>query len=157
MRVVFRKAPCLAEPLFGDAGEPFAESVDLASLGAILKLSREVFKRVGRELRNRRYRTRRRLSDKDLFKRPEGVPEDWVRKPSDKGEGVKFVDPKSKNSTYVRIQRGNPQSPNQGQRTDYVRWQKNGVSLDKNGMAVQKQSFESHIPIENFVFIKDLF
>jgi hypothetical protein len=94
--------------------------------------------------------------DEDIFRRPDGVPEDWEEKPSKKGEGVKYIDPKDK-GTYVRIQRGKPKSTNAGQKYDNVRWQKNGQSLDKNGNPVKKQSQESHILLKDFKFKPELF
>jgi hypothetical protein len=46
------------------------------------------------------------------FDRPKGVPKDWVQKPSGKGEGTKYVDPRDpKRGTDVRIQKGNPKNP----------------------------------------------
>ena len=94
--------------------------------------------------------------DDEIFKRPEGVPEDWIREESRKGEGIKYVDPNNEHN-YVRISRGNPDSSNLGQQQDYVRWQKNGQSLDKNGRVVPSDSLESHIPLKDFKFDLELF
>lgn len=91
-----------------------------------------------------------------IFERPKNVPKDWIKKPSNKGEGTKYVDPKNPHS-YVRISRGKPESSNPGQRVDHVRWQKNGQSLDKNGNPVSTQSQESHIPLDKFKFKLGLF
>ena len=86
------------------------------------------------------------------------IPKDWIRKPSNKGDGIKYIQPGTKNSTYIRIQKGNPNSSAPGQRHPYyVRWQKNGKSLDKNGNITNKDSYESHIPLENFHFKPELF
>ena len=94
---------------------------------------------------------------KDIFKRPKDVPEEWQKASSRKGDGIKYIDPKSGGSTYIRISRGKPDSTNAGQRIDYVRWQRNGKSLDKNGNVVPKNSQEAHIPLEDFKFKPELF
>lgn len=98
-----------------------------------------------------------RLRTINIFKRPKGVPENWIREAAKKGDGIKYVDPASKGGTYVRISRGNPNSSNPGQQGDYVRWQKNGDSLDKYGNVVPKGSQESHIPLKDFKFDWELF
>ncbi len=91
-------------------------------------------------------------TEEDIFKRPEGVPEDWVRKSSNKGDGVKYVDPRNKH-TYVRIQKGDPNSSNPLQQRDYVRWQRNGQALDKFGNVVKDgDPYKIHIPLEEFKF-----
>ncbi len=92
-----------------------------------------------------------------LFKRPAGVPKDWIREPSNKGDGVKYIDPLSKRDSYVRITRGKPQATFEGQRVDYVRWQKKSRSLDKDGNFIDKNTLESHIPVKEFTFRPELF
>ncbi|TAE34228.1 MAG: hypothetical protein EAY65_03025 [Alphaproteobacteria bacterium] len=98
-----------------------------------------------------RYHTER------LFSRPKGVPATWIRQPSKKGDGVKYIDPKSKGHTDIRIQKGDPNSPNLGQQKNYVKWKKNGQWLDKNGNPVSGESLDSHIYIKDFTFNRDLF
>ena len=93
----------------------------------------------------------------DITKRPEGVPKDWVAKPTEKGDGVVYEKPGSKGGTYVKVQKGNPNSSNSGQRYDNVRVTKDGKSLDKNGNVVPKKSQESHIPVKDFKFDPELF
>jgi hypothetical protein len=99
---------------------------------------------------------RKKIPEGDIFKHPKGVPKDWVKKPTKKGDGVQCVDPKN-SGTYVRIKKGDLNSSNSGQRYDNVRWQKNGRSFDKNGKEVPQQSQESHIPVEEFEFNPELF
>ncbi len=94
--------------------------------------------------------------DNDIFRRPDGVPEEWVEKISDKGEGKKYIDPNNKGND-VRIQRGNPESNFPSQRNDYVKWKRNGQWLDKNGNPVLGDSPEAHIPFEEFNFDAELF
>lgn len=79
-----------------------------------------------------------------------------MRSPSKNNRGVKYYDPKDR-GTYVRIQKGNPSSSYIGQRKDYVRWQKNGKSLDKYGKVVDANTLESHIPVKDFKFLPELF
>jgi uncharacterized Zn-binding protein involved in type VI secretion len=94
----------------------------------------------------------------DIFKRPKGVPDNWVQQSAKKGDGIKYLDPKdNRNGTYVRIQRGNPNSKNFSQREDYAAWQKNGQSIDKHGKPIPRQSAESHIPLKDFKFKPELF
>jgi hypothetical protein len=90
------------------------------------------------------------------IERPKNIPKDWIKTSSEKGEGIKYVDPNNK-GTYVRIQRGEPNSPYPHQRVDYVRWQRNGVSLDVNGNPVSKYSPEAHILLKDFKFNPELF
>ncbi|MFO0109700.1 MAG: phage minor head protein, partial [Alphaproteobacteria bacterium] len=89
--------------------------------------------------------------------RPKNVPKDWKAKPTKKGDGVVYEKPGSKGATYVKVQKGNPNSSNPGQRYDNVRVTRNGKSLDKNGNPVPKDSKESHIPLEDFRFKPELF
>ncbi|TAE34224.1 MAG: hypothetical protein EAY65_03005 [Alphaproteobacteria bacterium] len=98
-----------------------------------------------------RYHTQR------LFRRPKGVPATWIRELSKKGDGVKYVDPKSKGHTDIRIQKGNPKSPNPLQQQHYIKLKKNGQYFDKNGNKVLSNAPESHIPVKDFIFNKDLF
>lgn len=47
---------------------------------------------------------------------------------------------------------GNPNSPNPGQRKPYVKHRTDKGYLDKNGKIVSKESFDSHIPINEYSF-----
>jgi len=88
--------------------------------------------------------------------KPEGIPKSWEKMPSRRGEGVKYVDPKNAGNE-VRVQRGNSSNSQPGQRQDYVTWKRNGQHLDKNGKQVPRQSLESHIPVDKFIFKPELF
>ena len=90
------------------------------------------------------------------FTKPEGVPDEWVAKPSDKGIGQKYVDPNNSGND-IRIQKGNPNSSNPAQRQNYVKWKRNGQWLDKNGNPVSRDAPESHIPFEEFKFDPEIF
>ena len=86
--------------------------------------------------------------------RPAGVPDDWIEKPA--GAGRHFIDPENTHN-WVRVMPGNPRSPHANSRVPYVRWQRNGRALDVNGNPVPRQSRESHIRVEDFVFDGTLF
>ncbi len=92
-----------------------------------------------------------------ILERPKGVPEDWIASLTKDGKGIIYTDPSSKGATYIKVQKGNPNSSQPGQRYDNVRVQKNGESYDIGGNKVPKQSQESHIPLENFKFLEWLF
>lgn len=79
-----------------------------------------------------------------------------MRKPTKDGNGVEYKDPND-SGTYVKIQRGNPDSSNEGQKYDNVRWQKSGQSYDVDGNDVERKTKESHIPFEDFKFDPELF
>lgn len=85
----------------------------------------------------------------DVSKRPEGVPKDWKSSPTKSGDGKIYQHPTEK-GTYVKVEKGNPNASQPGQRYDNVRVQKNGKSYDKNGNVVPIRSRESHIPLEDF-------
>ena len=95
-------------------------------------------------------------ADDKIFKRPDGIPDEWISSITDKGNGIIFR-PLNDPRTYVKIQKAKPNSPMLGQRYDNVRWMKDGKSLDAKGNIVIMQSEESHIPIEKFKFILEKF
>lgn len=80
-----------------------------------------------------------------------------IRKPTRKGDGVIYEKPGSNGHTYVKISTGDPQNTQPGQRYNNVRWQKDGRSLNVDGKVVNKQSQESHIPVEDFRFKLEIF
>jgi tetratricopeptide (TPR) repeat protein len=85
------------------------------------------------------------------FPRPKGIPEKYLVMISDKGAGMKYVDPKDA-GTYVRIMPGKPHSPFPYQQKPYVNQRVNGSSIDKYGNPVLNDSLEAHIPIEEFIY-----
>ena len=85
-----------------------------------------------------------------LFKRPEGVPKDWVREVTRDQKGVQYIKPGTKRGTYVKISSGEPESRELGQQYDNVRQQKGGISYDLEGNEVSRQSEEAHIPAHLF-------
>ncbi len=113
--------------------------------GKVLQKMGKIIGRVGEQII--------RIKEARLFRRPQGVPKDWVRTKTKDGRGFVYTKPNTKGTTYVKIQKGNPNSTQAGQRVDNVRWQRNGQSLDKNGNAISTQkSLEAHIPVKDFIF-----
>jgi len=82
-------------------------------------------------------------------RRPRGVPDDWVERPSKTGGGKRWVDPNNPHNS-VRSMPGDPNSPYSNSREPYVRWTRNGQSLDTNGNVVPKNTPGAHISFENF-------
>jgi hypothetical protein len=91
-------------------------------------------------------------ADNGNVSKPVGVPESWVQQPSDKGGGVKWINPENKHD-QVRSMPGNPNSSNPRQQQPYVVqvWGGN-KALDVNGNVVVPNSPESHIPTDQFIF-----
>ncbi len=151
---------CWAEPVLDGAG-------DAVQVAGLIKTAFEIFLRFAakREARQAAERAARDAARKpkppvkpspgDIFKRPKNVPEHWRKAPSDKGEGVKFVDPKNINND-VRIQKGNPNSNWENQKRDYVRWKRNGRWLDRDGKPSDDLA-QTHIPFDQFIFKPELF
>jgi RHS repeat-associated protein len=80
------------------------------------------------------------------------VPKEWTMKTSKNGEGTIFKDPINPYGNHVRVQSGNPNSPNLSQQMPYVKQSLNGKSIDANGREISTKAPESHIPRQNFVF-----
>jgi hypothetical protein len=65
---------------------------------------------------------------------------------------MRYIDPRNPYNN-VRVMPGDPKSPYENSRMPYVKWQKNGQHLDKNGNPVSGDSPDAHIPIDDFKFI----
>ncbi|WP_396171198.1 hypothetical protein [Flavobacterium sp.] len=83
------------------------------------------------------------------------VPSDWTMKTSKNGQGTVFKDPKNPAGNNVRVQSGNPNSPNAAQQKPYVKQTSNGKTVDAKGKQVPSNSAESHIPKKDFKFNKN--
>ncbi len=83
------------------------------------------------------------------------LPSNWTMKTSKKGNGTKFTDPKNPGGNNVRVQGGNPKSPNPAQQNPYVKQTKNGKTVDVNGKQVPSNSTEAHIPKKDFKYKND--
>ena len=82
------------------------------------------------------------------------IPSNWSMKKSKNGQGTVFKDPNNPTGNNVRVQGGNPNSPNASQQTPYVKQKSNGKTVDVNGKQVDPKSSESHIPKSDFKFRK---
>jgi tetratricopeptide (TPR) repeat protein len=85
------------------------------------------------------------------FPRPNGIPENFRVRVSDKGAGMKYVHPDNTH-THVRVMPGKPHSPNPYQQNPYIVHVKDGNFLDKFGNIVPGAAPEAHIPITEFVY-----
>lgn len=85
------------------------------------------------------------------FPRPNGIPENYRIKLSDKPGGMKYVHPENE-GTYVRVMPGKPHSPFPNQREPYVNHRVNGKSVDKYGNIVDNKSPDAHIPLDEFIY-----
>lgn len=94
---------------------------------------------------------RQKTVDRQIYKRPEGIPKDWEAVPTTKGRGVVYKHP-TKDGVYVKVQKSDPTSKKSGQQYDNVRWQNEQKSFDVNGNPVKMNSEESHIPLKDFKF-----
>lgn len=83
--------------------------------------------------------------------RPNGMPGDWIEKPSKKGGGITYVNPSNVHDR-VRIMPGSPKSPNLSQKFPYVKRQKDGKFYDLEGRIAPGDSAEAHIPLDKFIF-----
>ncbi len=81
---------------------------------------------------------------------PEGMQNN--AKTARNGQGTIYKDPQNPSGNNVRVQNGNPNSPNPAQQNPYVKQQQNGKMVDKNGRSVDSNSPESHIPKEEFKY-----
>ena len=126
----------------------------LCEVGKVCKAAGKVVRLVPRAKRVERWVQGKWTRLTGRVVRPAGVPDDWIEKPA--GAGRHFIDPENTHN-WVRVMPGNPRSPYANSRVPYVRWQRNGRALDVNGNPVPRQSRESHIRVEDFVFDGTLF
>jgi hypothetical protein len=82
---------------------------------------------------------------------PNGIPQNYVVSLSEKGAGMRYVDP-ANSGTFIRVMPGKLHSPYPHQQRPYVNQRVNGKSIDKHGNIVLNDSPEAHIPIEEFVY-----
>jgi tetratricopeptide (TPR) repeat protein len=85
------------------------------------------------------------------FPRPKGIPDDYIVTLSDRGAGMKYVDPKN-SGTSIRVMPGKPHSPLPHQQKPYIIQMEHGKTLDKFGNVVPRDVPEAHIPIDEFVY-----
>jgi hypothetical protein len=92
-----------------------------------------------------------RQSGVETFPRPQGIPENYKIRLTDKSAGIKYIHPKD-DGTYVRIMPGKPHSPFPCQREPYVTQMQHGKALDKYGNITNTNAPEAHIPIGEFIY-----
>ncbi len=93
-------------------------------------------------------------ANSDLPK-PDGIPDHWMTNPAKNDKGTRYTDAYNKHNE-VRTMEGNPDSEYPISQGPYVRWKKNGQWLDKAGK-MGKGPEETHIPIDDFEFIPEIF
>lgn len=86
--------------------------------------------------------------------KPEGIPDNWIEKPTDIPGGKEYINPDNPNDR-VRVMPGNPNSEYPNQQRAYVIDQSGGFR-DVNGNpiagAAPGRTPEVHIPYELFKF-----
>ncbi|HTT81317.1 MAG TPA: hypothetical protein VMF86_16720 [Stellaceae bacterium] len=89
-----------------------------------------------------------------VLPKPEGIPDNWIQRPTRTGGGMEYVNPRNPNDR-VRVMPGNPNSRYANQRRPYVVDQCGGYR-DVNGNPVRGRSPgrapEAHIPYQSFTF-----
>ncbi len=88
------------------------------------------------------------------FPRPKGIPENFKVTFSDRGCGMKYINPNN-TGTYVRVMPGKPHSMLLYQQKPYVIQLKDGKTLDKFGNIVPEKSIEAHISLDEFIYHHD--
>jgi len=84
--------------------------------------------------------------------RPVGIPEHYTTCYSNKGCGIKYVDPKDPTNTHIRIMPGNPHSSNPAQQQNYVIDVRKGKAVMKGGGFTSPKDPNAHIPAEEYVY-----
>jgi hypothetical protein len=86
--------------------------------------------------------------------KPEGIPDNWIEKPTDKRGGKEYVNPNNSNDR-VRVMPGDPDSPHPIQQSPYVIDQ-NGGYRDISGNPIPGPrpgtTAAAHIPYDLFKF-----
>lgn len=89
--------------------------------------------------------------------RPAGVPKNWRVRGTTSDGGVRYFNPANRRDA-VRVMQGNPNSLFATSRSAYVRWQREGRSLDAEGRILPSpKSSDAHIPLADFVFRPEMF
>ncbi len=85
------------------------------------------------------------------FSRPKGIPENFRVQLSDKGGGIRYIDPCNPHNE-IRVMPGKPHSPLPYQQKPYVVQKRDGKALDRYGNLINKNHPEAHIPVDEFVY-----
>jgi RHS repeat-associated protein len=81
-----------------------------------------------------------------------GIPSTWAAKASRTGGGTIYQNPANPTGDTVRVMPGNPNSSFPNSQGPYVKWMRNGVTLDQFGNPVASNSDAAHIPFDLFRF-----
>jgi len=85
--------------------------------------------------------------------RPEGIPDEWIAKPTKGIGGMMYSDPENPSGNWVRSMPGNPESPWPAQRGPYVKRFIDGKPVDIKGNPLRSPDLpEAHIPFNSFRF-----
>ncbi len=85
------------------------------------------------------------------------VPKDWGSpKPNSKGTGERWLDPKNPNGNGVRIDKGDPKSPQPSQRVDHVIVRSGGKVIGPDGNPIPpgasiQDNPQTHIPLQQWL------
>ncbi len=85
------------------------------------------------------------------FRKPTGIPDNYLARITEKGGGMEYVHP-TKEKTSIRVMPGMPHSPNPSQQRPYVVQLIENKAIDKYGNFVNPRSSEAHIPLEEFIY-----
>lgn len=85
------------------------------------------------------------------FPRPEGIPDNFLVRITDKGGGMEYVDP-TNHKISVRVMPGKPHSPNPCQQNPYAIQRHNDIGFNKFHNDARLDSTDSHIPLEEFTY-----
>ncbi len=87
------------------------------------------------------------------------IPDDWIpvaskaMKKEGKLQGIEYIHPDDK-EIRIRVMPGDPNAKYPNSRNPYVRQTVNNKDFDRHGNVVDRQSGESHIPLEEYKFIE---
>lgn len=84
--------------------------------------------------------------------KPAGVPDNFITKYAE-GCGICYHDPANPKHEYIRLMPGNPNSPNPAQQQRYVVHMRSGKALRQDGILVDRDAKEAHIPPETYKYI----
>jgi hypothetical protein len=84
--------------------------------------------------------------------RPAGIPEHYTACYTNKGCGIKYIDPKDPMNTHIRIMPGNPNSSYPAQQQAYIIDVRKGRALKKGGGFTSQRDAAAHIPAEEYFY-----
>ena len=76
-----------------------------------------------------------------VFPRPKNVPETWIQKDTKFKDGTMYIKPESWGKTKVRMMKKKFETRFESLRRDYVTWERNDQSLNKDGQVIKIPPF----------------